>query len=116
MALRLLSRSAAALVAQQLGPAAQRLPSDWNPFASLAGESEACSHPHAGTEDFATSWQAAGLMPRMPVKAVHACLCSCTCADRDVPEDGAGCAARCEDRLQVSGAAVHAVQACASHQ
>ena len=37
MALRLLSRSAAALVAQQLGPAAQRLPSDWNPFASLAG-------------------------------------------------------------------------------
>ena len=39
MALRLLSRSAAALVAQQLGPAAQRLPSDWNPFASLAGDS-----------------------------------------------------------------------------
>lgn len=38
MALRLLSRSAAALVAQQLGPAAQRLPSDWNPFASLAGD------------------------------------------------------------------------------
>ena len=37
MALRLLSRSAAALVAQQLGPAAQRLPSDWNPFASMAG-------------------------------------------------------------------------------
>lgn len=43
MALRLLSRSAAALVAQQLGPAAQRLPSDWNPFASLAGETEVCS-------------------------------------------------------------------------
>jgi hypothetical protein len=37
MALRLLSRSAAAVVAEQLGPAAQRLPSDWNPFASLAG-------------------------------------------------------------------------------
>ena len=37
MALRLLSRSAAALVAQQLGPAPQRLPSDWNPFASMAG-------------------------------------------------------------------------------
>ena len=40
MALRLLSRSAAALVAEQLGPAAQRLPSDWNPFASLAGGQE----------------------------------------------------------------------------
>ena len=42
MALRLLSRSAAALVAQQLGPAAQRLPSDWNPFASLAGAAPCC--------------------------------------------------------------------------
>ena len=42
MALRLLSRSAAALVAQQLGPAAQRLPSDWNPFASLAGAAQCC--------------------------------------------------------------------------
>ena len=45
MALRLLSRSAAALVAQQLGPAAQRLPTDWNPFASLAGKSAVCSLP-----------------------------------------------------------------------
>ena len=49
MALRLLSRSAAALVAQQLGPAAQRLPTDWNPFASLAGESKSCSPFCAGT-------------------------------------------------------------------
>lgn len=41
IALRLLSRSAAALVADQLGASAQRLPSDWNPFASLAGVAQA---------------------------------------------------------------------------
>lgn len=37
MALRMLWRSTAALLAEHLGPDAQTLPSDWNPIASLAG-------------------------------------------------------------------------------
>ena len=37
MALRMLWRSTAALLAEHLGADAQALPSDWNPIASLAG-------------------------------------------------------------------------------
>ena len=37
MALRMLWRSTAALLAEHLGADAQTLPSDWNPIASLAG-------------------------------------------------------------------------------
>ena len=70
MALRLLSRSAAALVAQQLGPAAQRLPSDWNPFASLAGESDIML-PHAALQHPGTSCLV-DMMLRLPWRlALH---------------------------------------------